>query len=155
VLWGICDSFCIGVVAPFLAARPALRGIVHAWAAADDPWLRRAGCVTLTKLCRALGRDAEPEVARMIDGFIRRGEREDLLHKAMGWLLKECASTVGVAFVERLIATHGRVLARVPVVHATERMPSRVRDRVRAEHARASAVGVAGPRDARGQASRT
>nr|VFJ46120.1 MAG: 3-methyladenine DNA glycosylase AlkD [Candidatus Kentron sp. DK] len=122
--WGICDSFCIGVVYRIPLAFPDQTRILREWAISPNRWVRRAACVTLAKLCR-VGNFAE-DVVDLSELFLARNERDDIVHKAWGWMLKELAQQRPAVALRYFSRTAAR-LPRLVLAQATERLPKSTR----------------------------
>ena len=81
-------------------------------------WVRRASAVALIPaVSRGIGLDTAYEVARRL-----HGDREDLLHKAVGWMLRE-AGKVDAVRLERFLRANGPRIPRTTVRYAIERFP--------------------------------
>jgi 3-methyladenine DNA glycosylase AlkD len=57
------------------------------------------------------------------------GDREDLIHKAAGWLLREAGKTDSIK-LETFLLTHGPKVPRTTLRYAIERMPEKKRRRI-------------------------
>lgn len=121
--WALTDAVSSEVVAPLLLLHPRLVGAVTAWHRSPNLWVRRLAVVPLVPLARAGDHlDAAYRVVRSL-----RADREDLVHKACGWLLREAGKT-DMARLERFLLRHGPRLPRTTVRYAIERMaPARRR----------------------------
>ena len=51
------------------------------------------------------------------------GDKEDLIHKAMGWMLREVGKRCGAEVLERFLTTNYRAMPRTTVRYAIERFP--------------------------------
>jgi 3-methyladenine DNA glycosylase AlkD len=120
--WATTDAICGYLIGPLIASHPPLVARVAAWAGARNMWVRRASAVSLVGLARkgdAL--DAAYGVARRL-----HGDGEDLIQKAVGWLLREAGKT-DPARLERYLRRHGPAIPRTTVRYAIERLPARQR----------------------------
>jgi 3-methyladenine DNA glycosylase AlkD len=116
--WATTDAICGYLIGPLIAAHPSLAPRVGGWARDRNMWVRRAAAVSLIPSVRkgaALG--VAYAVARAL-----QVDREDLIHKAVGWLLREAGKT-DARRLERYLRQHGRSMARTTVRYAIERMP--------------------------------
>jgi 3-methyladenine DNA glycosylase AlkD len=115
--WATTDAICGYLIGPLVISYPPLARRVAAWARDRNMWVRRAAAVSLIPSVRrgaALG--LAYDVARTL-----RDDREDLIHKATGWLLREAGKT-DMPRLERFLRKEGRGLARTTIRYAIERM---------------------------------
>ena len=120
--WATTDAICGYLIGPLIASYPPLVARVASWAGDRNMWVRRASAVSLVALARK--GDALP----VVYGVARRlhADREDLIQKAAGWLLRE-AGKRDPARLERYLRMNGRSIPRTTVRYAIERMPARKR----------------------------
>jgi 3-methyladenine DNA glycosylase AlkD len=114
--WATTDSLCGLLIGPLLVAHPELVPKVAAWAGDRNMWVRRASAVGLIPLVRrgeALD-EAYAVAARL------HGDREDLIQKAVGWMLRE-AGKADPRRLERYLRTAGSKIPRTTVRYAIER----------------------------------
>lgn len=120
--WAAIDILCPEVVTPLVERFPGLARVVQSWATARSLWLRRAAAVTFVPLARRGDRlDRAYDIAWRL-----RDEREDLVQKAAGWLLREAGRT-DAAQLERFLVNRGTRLPRTTVRYAIEHFPERTR----------------------------
>lgn len=110
------------VLAPLLERHPKLVAEVVRWTALRNMWLRRASAVAFIPLVRrGQHLDTAYKVARRLFD-----DREDLMHKAVGWMLRE-AGKQDMARLERFLADEGSRMPRTTVRYAIERFPTKKR----------------------------
>ncbi len=143
--WATTDLLCGTLIAPLLGRHPELVDDVAAWVSHRNLWVRRAAAVSLVRLAsRGVSLDAAYGVATAL-----RADRHDLIHKAAGWLLRECGRTDPVR-LERYLRDAGPALPRTTLRYAVEHFsPAR-----RAAIMRATRAPVGGTGDARRVAPR-
>jgi len=116
--WATTDAICGLLIGPLLVAHPRLVKQMPAWSRDSNMWVRRAGAVGLIpSVRRGVALDTAYEVARRL-----HGDREDLLEKATGWMLREAGKTDSER-LERYLRTNGPTIPRTTVRYAIERFP--------------------------------
>ena len=123
--WATTDAMCGYLIGPLLAAHPRQAGRLLSWSRHRSLWVRRASAVgLLVPLRKGLSLDLAYAVAQRL-----HGDSEDLIQKAVGWLLRE-AGKVDVARLERYLRKKGAEIPRTTVRYAIERMGKRKRRRL-------------------------
>jgi 3-methyladenine DNA glycosylase AlkD len=121
--WASTDTLCSDVLGPLLLDRPHLIPRLRAWRASGALYVRRASAVALVPLARqGLALDEAYGAASAL-----ASDREDLIQKAIGWLLRE-AGKADPGRLEKFLRRSGRSLGRTTVRYAIERFPPRVRN---------------------------
>ena len=116
--WATTDLICGTLIGPLLVEYPALIPRLTAWAGHRNMWVRRASAVALIPpLRRGLAHDEIYTVAQRL-----HGDAEDLIQKAVGWMLRE-AGKLDPARLERYLRAHGGSVPRTTVRYAIERFP--------------------------------
>jgi 3-methyladenine DNA glycosylase AlkD len=116
--WATTDAICGYLIGPLIAQSAQLAGLMPAWSRHRSMWVRRASAVSLIPAVRA-GRslDVAYDVARTL-----HGDRQDLIQKAVGWLLRE-AGRANPSRLERYLRQNGSVIPRTTLRYAIERWP--------------------------------
>lgn len=116
--WATTDSICGSLIGPLLIAHPRLARRMLTWSRDSNMWVRRASVVALIPSVRR-GRtlDIAYEIARRL-----HADHEDLLQKAVGWMLRE-AGKADPARLERYLRANGTGIPRTTVRYAIERFP--------------------------------
>jgi DNA alkylation repair enzyme len=117
--WATTDSICGALIGPLLADNPRLIPTMRKWAAHRNMWVRRASAVALIPaIRRGVALDVAYDVARALhcDG-------EDLIQKAVGWMLRE-AGKQDAARLERYLRANGPAIPRTTLRYAIERFPA-------------------------------
>jgi 3-methyladenine DNA glycosylase AlkD len=116
--WATTDAICGLLIGPLLADRPDLIPRVRAWSRHRNRWLRRASAVSLiVPMRRGFALDAAYETAAAL-----HGDDEDLVQKAVGWMLRE-AGKCDERRLERYLLRQGRAVPRTTLRYAIERFP--------------------------------
>ncbi|WP_198653389.1 DNA alkylation repair protein [Actinocorallia populi] len=128
--WDLVDGSAPVVLGPWLLESAS--DVLDRLAASTSLWERRIAVVATLALIRA-GRH-EPTFELVLT--LRR-DPEPLIHKALGWMLREISRHDERALVD-FLDRHAPELPRITVRHATERLPPEERARFvkrRREHA--------------------
>jgi 3-methyladenine DNA glycosylase AlkD len=123
--WGETDGLCCEVLAPLIVHDPSLARRLLAWTHAPGRWRRRAAAVALVKAARA--GDHHDLAFQICDSMAE--DRDDMVEKGVGWLLKEMSRTEPNRVAEYLLANISR-LSRTTVRYACEKLPSDLRQTV-------------------------
>ena len=87
VSWSTVDDFCIKILQPLLKRKPkTILQLVKKWNKSPDLWSRRASLVVFTRGIGESGQFTEI-ILKLCDNLI--WDREDLVQKAVGWVLKD------------------------------------------------------------------
>jgi 3-methyladenine DNA glycosylase AlkD len=116
--WATTDAICSLLIGPLLTRHPPLIPRLRRWVTHSNLWVRRAAIVALIPVMRrGLALDQVYETATTL-----RPDRHDLIHKAVGWALRE-AGKQDPARLERYLRTAGPTLPRTTLRYAIERFP--------------------------------
>jgi 3-methyladenine DNA glycosylase AlkD len=116
--WATTDAICGYLIGPLVVRFPALAVRMRAWSRDRSMWVRRASAVSLIPSVRkGLSLDVAYAVARTL-----HADREDLIQKAAGWLLRE-AGRANPSRLERYLRQNGAAIPRTTLRYAIERWP--------------------------------
>jgi len=116
--WAAVDLVAPDLVTPLLRRHADLVPVVAGWTGARSLWVRRASAVSFVPLARHGTRlDEAYAVAERLFA-----DPHDLIHKAVGWLLREAGKT-DPRRLERFLRRHGPRIPRTTVRYAIERFP--------------------------------
>ncbi len=123
--WATIDHICSDIVGPIIGANPELMDEITTWADSKNRWLRRASAVSLIRHAR-LGRyiHAVQKVAKKLFP-----DKDGLVQKANGWLLRESGKT-DMKRLENFLLTHGNKIPRMTLRYAIERFPEKRRKEI-------------------------
>lgn len=125
--WGLVDNLAPSVLSPFLQKYPELVEDVKEWTSSSNQWVRRGAAVGLVSLVGEPGfQDAAYDVATRL-----QGDKEDLTHKAVGWLLREAGKVDGDR-LETYLLDQGSRTPRTTLRYAIEKFPKEDRKRIMA-----------------------
>ena len=116
--WATTDAICGLVLGPLLVKHPALQKQMRTWSAHRNMWVRRASIVSLLAPMRnGQALDLVYEIAKRL-----HPDPHDLIHKAVGWALRE-AGKVDQARLERYLRANVGAIPRTTFRYAIERFP--------------------------------
>ncbi len=121
--WALTDLLATQVLAPLLQRSPALADRLKPWTGARNVWVRRAVLVALVPLAR---RGQQLALAYSVVTRLQP-DRNDLIQKAAGWLLRECGQTNPRRLATYLMA-HGPRVPRTTLRYAIEHFAPAQRD---------------------------
>jgi 3-methyladenine DNA glycosylase AlkD len=125
--WATTDTICGMLIGPLLSDNPRLIAQMRSWARHRNMWVRRASAVSLIPpIRRGLALDIAYDVARML-----HPDKEDLIQKAVGWMLRE-AGKQDEARLERYLIARGAAIPRTTLRYAIERFPASRRAKLQA-----------------------
>ena len=117
--WATTDTICGALISQLLLTHPELIPVVAAWSGHRNLWVRRAAAVSLVRsAARGL---ALPDAYGVASAL--RADEHDLIHKAVGWLLREAGKT-DPARLERYLRENGPAIPRTTLRYAIERFPA-------------------------------
>lgn len=116
--WAAVDVLGPVSVAALLEKYPELIAEIKSWVSFPNRWVRRASIVSFIKLAR------KPQYLSSVYEIARLhfGDRDDLIHKATGWLLREAGKS-DPARLERFLLENGPAIPRTTLRYAVERFP--------------------------------
>lgn len=114
--WATTDAICGFLIGPLVLRFPEQAKVVAAWSRDRNMWVRRASAVGLIAPVRkGLSLDLAYGVARRL-----HADREDLIQKAVGWMLRE-AGKADPKRLERYLRANGPAIPRTTLRYAIER----------------------------------
>jgi 3-methyladenine DNA glycosylase AlkD len=118
--WDLVDSSAPYIVGPHIARNP--RPLVRKLIASESLWERRIGVLATYPLIR--GGHAETTLwaaERLLE------DPHDLMHKAVGWMLREVGVRVDERLLTEFLDDHAATMPRTMLRYALERLAPRVR----------------------------
>jgi 3-methyladenine DNA glycosylase AlkD len=119
--WDLVDLSAPNIVGEFLRDKPRHRGVLATLARSGDLWERRIAMLATLAFIRAGEFAPTLAIARRL-----LGDGHDLIHKAVGWMLREVGKrdqTVEEAF----LAEHVPAMPRTMLRYAIEKFPPQKR----------------------------
>jgi 3-methyladenine DNA glycosylase AlkD len=123
--WDLVDTSAPGILGEYLFDRP--RGLLYELAASDILWQRRVAVIaTQAFISRGDASTTLDLAARLLD------DPEPLMHKAVGWMLREVGARVDRALLIRFLDEHAGRMPRTMLSYATEHLAPDLRTHYRA-----------------------
>jgi hypothetical protein len=120
--WDLVDSSADYIVGGWLADKD--RALLDELAASKPLWSRRIAMIaTFHFIKRGAAGDALRIAAKLL------AHREDLIHKAVGWMLREVGKRVSPATLRAFLKQHAATMPRTMLRYAIERFPAAERAR--------------------------
>lgn len=123
--WALVDGFASTILSPLLRSNPNCTATLRRWAESECLWVRRAAVVTLVPFAR---RGEHLDLTfELVETLL--GDQEDLMHKALGWLLREAGKTYPKR-LKQFLLRHRGAIPRTTVRYAIERFPADERNQL-------------------------
>jgi 3-methyladenine DNA glycosylase AlkD len=119
--WDLVDGSAPGIVGRYLEARS--RKVLFELARSPDLWKRRIAVLAAFRFIR---RNEFAEILRLAEMLLQ--DRHDLIHKAVGWMLRE-AGKRDVAILHGFLDKHAARMPRTMLRYAIEKLPAAERRR--------------------------
>lgn len=123
--WADHDGLVHYLISPMVAAKTARAKSVFRWAKSPNRWHRRAACVSLIRAARA--KLLFPEITKLSNSLL--SDRDDMVQKGLGWLLREAAKYDAKRTVPYLMKIRDRA-PRLVLRTACETLPLATKKRV-------------------------
>jgi 3-methyladenine DNA glycosylase AlkD len=123
--WADHDGLVHSLIAPMVASKPARTKAVFRWAKSPNRWRRRAACVALIRGARA--KMFFPQIMKLSNSLLI--DKDDMVQKGLGWLLRETAKFDAKRTVPYLMKIRGRA-PRLVLRTACETLPAEVKKRI-------------------------
>jgi 3-methyladenine DNA glycosylase AlkD len=120
--WAKCDTLCNHTIGSFIEQYPSFIDNLKIWATSQNRWLRRASAVTL--IVPAKRGDFLNEALEISEILLK--DRDDLVQKGYGWLLKEASRKHQEEIFEYAMARKAE-MPRTALRYAIEKMPEDMR----------------------------
>lgn len=120
--WAKCDTLCNHTIGAFIERYPSFIDNLKGWARSENRWLKRASAVTL--ILPARKGDFLDDVLEISDILLK--DKDDLVQKGYGWMLKEASRKHQVEVFEYIMRRKAE-MPRTALRYAIEKMPEDLR----------------------------
>lgn len=117
--WDLVDSSCHKIMGPYLFEKD--RQILYTLAESDSLWERRIAMMTTYYFIK---RDQYQDTLKLAE--ILRDDKEDLIHKVVGWMLREVGKR-DVTVEKTFLKQHYQHMPRTMLRYAIEKFPTEER----------------------------
>ena len=126
--WDLVDASSEFILGPWLLGgdHPRDRGLLRELAASDSLWERRVAVLATFDFLKHGDDSTTLELAEML-----LGDREDLMQKAVGWMLRETGKRVSRQALTGFLDRHAAAMPRTMLSYATEHLDPEDRARYR------------------------
>jgi 3-methyladenine DNA glycosylase AlkD len=115
--WDLVDSSAEYIVGGWLADKD--RSVLDRFARSQHLWTRRVAMLATFHYIKDGKADDALRIAETL-----LGDRHDLIHKAVGWMLREIGKRVSPAKLRAFLEEHVRAMPRTALRYAIERFPA-------------------------------
>lgn len=124
--WDLVDSSAPALLGEYLVDRP--RDVLFELAGSDSLWQRRVAMLASSAFLLRGDAATTLELAELL-----LGDKESLIHKAVGWMLREVGKRVDRALLLGFLDEHAPRMPRTALSYATEHLDPELRARYRAQ----------------------
>jgi 3-methyladenine DNA glycosylase AlkD len=118
--WDLVDASAPALLGAYLLDRP--RDVLFDLAASDVLWHRRVAIIATLQLIQKGDASTTLELAALL-----LDDRQDLMHKAVGWALRDVGKRVDRDLLIRFLDEHAARMPRVALSYATEHLDPELR----------------------------
>ncbi len=116
--WAVTDHLATRIISSLIDKFEPLAATVESWNRSPNLWVRRSSAVAFVK---PAGKGRHLDRAYRVATALQADD-EDLIHKACGWLLRECGKA-DAKRLESYLLEHGPAIPRTTLRYAIERFP--------------------------------
>lgn len=118
--WDLVDSSAGKIVGDYLLDKP--KDILYKLAKSENIWERRIAIIATHRFIFAGQAKDTYEISEIL-----LNDQHDLIHKAVGWMLRETGKRVSEVELEKFLKKHYRKMPRTTLRYAIERLPQEKR----------------------------
>lgn len=118
--WDLVDLTAPKIVGPYLENRS--RNVLYKFAKSKDIWEKRIAALSCFHFIYKSDCKDALKIAEIL-----KNDRHDLIHKAVGWMLREIGKRCGKKFEEEFLKRNYKTMPRTMLRYAIERFPEKER----------------------------
>jgi len=122
--WDLVDLSAEHVVGAWLWEKPEERGLLKALSSSRILWDRR---IAVLASFHFIKRGQPQPTLQLCEGLL--SDKEDLMHKACGWMLREVGKRCSLGALRGFLQQHGKAMPRTMLRYSIERLPQAERQR--------------------------
>lgn len=120
--WDLVDSSASYIVGSYLLDKP--RTVLYKLAKSKNLWERRVAIIaTLAFIVKGKSRDTLKIATLLLN------DKEDLIQKAVGWMLREVGKRLSCEELENFLKKHYKLMPRTMLRYSIEHFPSDIRQK--------------------------
>jgi 3-methyladenine DNA glycosylase AlkD len=120
--WDLVDGSASYIIGPMLDGRP--KELLSRFASSESLWERRIAMIAT----HHYSRQGDPQPALAIAALLLH-DRHDLIHKAVGWMLREVGQRCGREYLTDFLDQHAATMPRTALRYAIEKFAPEERQR--------------------------
>ena len=120
--WDLVDGSAPYIVGPWLEDKP--RGLLDTLAKSKVMWYRRIAMVATFHFIR---RGESEDAIRIATALVN--DKHDLIHKAVGWMLREVEKRASAEALEKFLKRHAATMPRTMLRYSIERLTPAQREK--------------------------
>lgn len=119
--WDLVDLSAPNIVGSYLIERKNKRGILYKLANSEHIWEKRISIISTFAFIRKNEFDDSLKISEIL-----LKDKHDLIHKAVGWMLREIGKR-NVSVLENFLKKHYKTMPRTMLRYAIEKLPEKTR----------------------------
>jgi 3-methyladenine DNA glycosylase AlkD len=120
--WDLVDLSAPQIVGGFLLNNTGASGLLKAWLKSENLWTRRIAVLSTFTFLRS----GRAEETLMVAKILLK-DKHDLIHKAVGWMLRELGKRVSEGVLIEFLNQNSKQMPRTMLRYAIERLPEKQR----------------------------
>lgn len=119
--WDIVDLSCYKVIGEYLVDKPEVRGILYQLADSNDLWKQRISIISTMAFIKRSDFEDTLKISKIL-----LNHKHDLIHKAVGWVLREVGKK-DIHVLREFLNENIKSMPRTTLRYAIERMDEKER----------------------------